>query len=569
MKGNAIAFAVILMMIILFSSGPPVLNAQGASDYSVKIIRVTQMGGWGLVTVNDTFTVRNDATASLSDIPIGLPRDFATGLKYLAALDDQKRALPVERDLNQADKTYWYSVSFAQDLAYNETYTFTVTALFTGLLFPSGTDFVYKFVTTPTLQVRGESENMTITAIEASKFTVPEGFNLTESTAEGGQTKLAGYFAPIEPYTTAPLVLNMTSQNQHIVRVPTASRDITFDPDGKIHVSDTYSFENLAAPVATIPITLPTNSSNAMAYDFIGPLWDAPSQGIDLTVSPRYSGGIASNQTFTFTLKYDVDPATYVQEEQWWGSYSFNFSLFSGVKNWIIERLDTTVNLPDGLKIRTTTPALSSSSDTIFNRKYSQAMNGVTPFTDLALAMDYSYSPFWSGALLLVWVGIVELVAVAIFAVARLRKPTAPKIAVPTEKLKQFVQLYDGRTAMRLELDRMADDLTRGALNKHEYRRRRKNIELRLDEIDRALQPLRQELKELHPRYGEIILRMERAEADIDANRLGEEHFRSQYRAGKISKEAYETATRDLHKRVDKSKEVVETSLVTLREEAR
>ncbi len=569
MKGKAIALAVILVIVIVLSSGPPVLNAQTGSDYSVKILRVAQIGGWGLVTVNDTFTVRNNATAFLRDVPIGLPRDLATGLRYLAAMDDQKRALSVERDLNPADKTYWYSVGFAQDLAYNETYTFTVTSLFTGLLSPSGTDFVYKFVTTPTLQVRGESENMTITAIEASKFTIPEGSNLTESGAEGGPVKLAGYLAPIDPYTTVPLVLNMTSANQHIVRVPSASRMITFDPDGKIHVSDTYSFENLGAPVATIPITLPTNSSNAMAYDFIGPLWDAPSQASELTVSPRYSSGIASNQTFTFTLKYDIDPTTYVKEEQWWGSYSFKFSLFSDVKDWIIERLDTTVNLPDGLKIRTVLPALSSSSDTIFNREYSQAMNDVTPYTDLALAMDYSYSPFWSGTLLLVWVGIVELVAVAIFAVVRLRKPTAPRIPVPTEKLKQFVQLYDGRTAVRLELDRMADDLTRGALNKHEYRRRRKTIELRLDEIDRALQPLRQELKELHPRYGEIILRMERAEADIDANRLGEEHFRSQYRGGKISKEAYETATRDLHKRVDKSKEVVETSLVTLREEAR
>jgi len=131
------------------------------------------------------------------------------------------------------------------------------------------------------------------------------------------------------------------------------------------------------------------------------------------------------------------------------------------------------------------------------------------------------------------------------------------------------VELYDGRTALRLELDRMAEDLARGALNKHEYRQRRKTIELRLGELDRALQPLKQDLKAFHARYGEIILRMEKAEAEIDANRLGEEHFKAQYRAGKISKEAHDRALEDLSRRVEKAREVIDTSLVTLREEAR
>jgi len=569
MKGKAIACAVLLLIIVLLSSRPPVLNAQAGSEYSVKIIRVMRIGGWGLVAVNDTLTVTSNATATLRDIPIGLPRNVTSGLRYLAAMDDQNRMLSIERDLDPVDATYWYRVSFARDLAYNETYTFTVASLFTGLIAPNGTDFVCQFVTNPVLQVKTTSENMTIVAVEGTTFVIPEGSGLTASGQEGGPAQISGYFAPIEAYTTVSLVLDMTSPNQHIVRVPDVSREITFDPDGRIRVSDTYSYENLAGAISTIPVRLPANSSNVMAYDHIGALWDTPSQGRDFTLSPRYSGGIGSNRTFTFTLKYEVDPRTYVKEEQWWGVYSFRFSLFSDVRNWIVEKLETTVILPEGVKVRKMTPSLSSGSDTLFLRKYSYATNEVTQYTDLTLAVDYGYSPFWSSAPLLVWVGIVELVAAAIVVFSSMRKPLAVKIPVPAEKLKQFVQLYDGRTAIRLELDRMADDLTRGALNKHEYRRRRKTAEVRLDEIDKALQPLRQELKELHPRYGEIIVKMERAEGDVDANRLGAEHFRSQYRAGKISKEAYETALRDLNRRVDKAKEVIETNLVTLREEAR
>jgi hypothetical protein len=90
-----------------------------------------------------------------------------------------------------------------------------------------------------------------------------------------------------------------------------------------------------------------------------------------------------------------------------------------------------------------------------------------------------------------------------------------------------------------------------------------------MGELDRALQPFKQDLRTSNPMYGEMILRMEKAEAEIDANRMSEEHFRSQYRSGRISKEAYEGALADLSKRIDKAREVIETGLVTLREEAR
>jgi hypothetical protein len=208
-------------------------------------------------------------------------------------------------------------------------------------------------------------------------------------------------------------------------------------------------------------------------------------------------------------------------------------------------------------------------SQTFYHQNLTYTVTDVTPYTDLGLSLEYNYVPYWSGALWLAWLAIVELAVAAVVLVSRVRKPAALKAAVPADKLKQFVELYDGRTALRLELDRMAEDLARGSLNKHEYRRRRKTIEFRTGELDRALQPLKEDLKASHPRYGEMITRMEKAEAEIDANRLGEEHFRTQYRSGKMSKEAYERALDDLNKRIDKAREIIETSLVTIREEAR
>lgn len=568
MRERTIVCATALVIMFILSAGLSAGVAEPAPQYSVKVNRVAQIGGWGLVTVNDTFTIWNNSTDVLGNVPIGLPRSFTSGLKYLAARDDQNRALTIERDLDSSSETYWFKVNFAKALARNENYTFTVTSLFTNVLVQAPAGFQYRFVTTPVLQVKGTSENMTIIAGAQSKFSIPQGLNLTE-TLDGTYARLSGYFAPMEAYTTEPIVLNMTSVAQFIVRVPHLSREIRFGEDGTIRVSDTYDFENLAGSISTIQLTLPENSSDVMAYDLIGSLWDTPQEGPDISVGPRYSGGIESNRTFTFTIKYQIDPRTYVKQTEWWGANSCKFDLFSNLKYWVADELETTVIVPDGFAVKNAFPSPSSTSGSLFYRSLKYEVTDVTPYTDLGLSIEYSYTPFWSGSLLLVWLCILELVVVASVVVARMRKPAALKIPVPTDKLKQFVELYDGRTALRLELDRMAEDLARGALSKHEYRRRRRGIELRMGELDRALQPLKQDLKAFHPRYAETILRMERAEAEIEANRLSEEHFRTQYRAGKISKEAYERALQDLSRRVDKAREIIETSSVTLREEAR
>jgi len=568
MREKVIAGTAALMIIILLSIGLPAVTGEPAPEYTVEVNRVAEIGGWGLVTVNDTLTVRNNSTPPLGDIPIGLPRDLTKGLRYLAANDDQNRLLTVERDLDSTSETYWFKVNFPRTLAYNETYRFTVTSVFTNVLVPAAGGFEYRFVTTPVLRVKGASENMTIIAGAESKFTIPQEFNFTE-TSEGGRMHLRGYFASIEPYATKSIVLNMTSTTQFIVRVPHVSREIRFGEGGTIRVSDTYDFENLAGSISTIQITLPQNSSDVMAYDLVGPLWDTPQQGPDISVGPRYPGGIATNRTFTFTLKYQLDPKTYVKQVQWWGASSCKFDLLSNLKYWVIDDLETTVIVPDGFDVRSISPVPSSTSSSMFYHDLEYGMADVTPYTNLGLSLEYNYAPFWSGSLLLAWVAIVELVAVALVVIVRARKPAALKIPVPSDKLKQFVELYDGRTALRLELDRMAQDLARGALNKHEYRRRRKTIEFRMGELDRALQPVRQELKASHPRYGEMMLRMERAEAEMDATRLGEEHLKTQYRSGKISKEAYDRALEDLNRRIDRARQAIETTLVTLREEAR
>jgi len=560
--------AAVLVVIFLVSALPSAAVAQSEYAYNVKINRTVNVGPWGLVTVDDALTVYNNSTATLGDIPIGIPRNMTAGLKYLEAKDNQNVVLTIDRDLDPSTDVYWFKVSFARTLAYNESYGFTVTSLFTNVLVPHGDGYQYRFAIIPVLKVKGCTENMTIVAVSETEFTDSLVPGRVES-GEEGAVRLVGYFAPIDAYAAWQVSLNVTSPNQHLVRVPSVIREVRFGEDGSIHVSETYTFENLGSSVSTISLTIPQNSTDVMAYDLFGPLWDLPRQGPSVSLSPRYSDGISTNRTFTFTLKYQVDPRTYVKQGELWGTDTYTSALLPEVKYWVVDKLEATVIVPNGFNIKSTSPIPLATSSSLYDRTLRYETTDATPYADLELNIQYSYAPFWSGSMLLVWTALIELVAVIAIVVARTRRPAPSGIPVPSEQLKEFVELYDGRNALRLELDRMAQDLTRGALNKHEYRRRRRTIELRMDELDRALQPLRQDLKAFHPRYNEIFLKMEKAEGEIDANRLGEEHFRTQYRSGKISKEAYDRAIEDIERRIEKAREVIDTSLVTLREEAR
>jgi len=119
------------------------------------------------------------------------------------------------------------------------------------------------------------------------------------------------------------------------------------------------------------------------------------------------------------------------------------------------------------------------------------------------------------------------------------------------------------------DLVAMEEEVSRGGLLKHEFRRRRKAVELRLDELNKSLMGVKVELRAIGPRYDELIRRIDRAEAEIEASRASMNQVRSQYRAGKTTRETYDTLVNDIAKRIDRAEETVETILITLREEAR
>jgi len=543
-------------------------TAAGAEEaYSLGVKRSITISEYALVTVDDKFNFKNNGNEPVSSWTVGFPREFADLLKDVSAKDSDGVSLRVDRDVDSSSPIYWLRLTFSKDVKPNEEYRFNSKMLFSGLVSFSDPGFTFKFAPHPTLQSRAEFSNVTIVLPADAQVTVPPNSTFISEKFEG-KPVVFNSSRPLEPLADTIFSFNYTSTTQRMIRCDWAERQITFDPYRGISVADTYRVENLANDAGSIRVLLPQNSTQVMLYDLLGPIREVTAQGNETTVAPRYPK-IGKGQTFTFTLRYQIEQKRYVKQMEWWGLYNFTMDL-APHSEWIIEKFNVVITLQTGASVewesREPNAALKPSAlrtAMVYN------LTELLPEENASVAIRYRYLSFWAAYEPLQWVFTLEILVVALAVTFRLRKQPAPSVPIPVERIREFVELYDEKAALKLEVERMEEELARGAITKHDYRHRKRNIDLRIDEINKALTTVKTELRSIQARYDDMLRRIEKAEAEVDAARVSQTQVRTQYRTGKITREVYDTLTTDLNKRVDKARETIDSIIITLREEAR
>jgi archaellum component FlaC len=193
----------------------------------------------------------------------------------------------------------------------------------------------------------------------------------------------------------------------------------------------------------------------------------------------------------------------------------------------------------------------------------------VSPLSKLSFSMTYQLDPFWAAVSPLSWVTLIE-VALAGSVIAVWRGPgVAGALGVPVQLITRFVDLYDEKSSMRMESDKMEDDVARGSLNRFDYRQRRRSLDRRMSEVDRELGSVKSELSGASGRYQEMVKRIERSEAELQVIRTTSADLKNQSRTGKISRDLYDSLYSDLVRRKEKAEQSIDTVIINLREEIR
>jgi len=558
----------ILAMSIVSVSSAPVTIAV------LDVKRHITIGEWGAVVFNDTFTILNNGTSSVEEFLYAVPRSNAEGLRFIVA-KSSSGSLKVERDVDKESPFYWMRIHLKDPLPQGRNLTVNVASIHSDMVSflkfegMQGTEELYRvsFSAYPILKTRARSCNVTVYVSWDAKFQLPYNASFIASKIEGKPVLVASR-KPLDPLTDERYSFNFSSTTQHLVTCDWARREISISPGGEISVSERYRLNNLASSASSIRMILPKETVEVMAYDDAGPLWTDRKKTFDVTIAPRFRT-VRENESFTFGLEYKLSAKQSLKQLQWWGLYNLTLKLMTD-SPWVIEKAEVRIVLPRGVSVESNSIVPASRTDSSsYETVLSYLFEPATPLHDMTLDMRYRYLPFWSGLIPLMWVLLIQVIITGVVAVSRLRKPAQPLVIAPVDRIMEFVELHDEKTALSLELDKMEQDMARGAISRHEYRRRSREIDRRIEEMRKELQLVKTALSAASARYGEMIRRIERAEAEIDAAKASMAQLRTQYRTGKMARHVYDGMVSDVTKRQDRARETMNSIIITLREEAR
>jgi len=576
LKNKPIVSALFLVLVASLLAGviaPAYAATPPHSNQTIEIQRVIAPGPYSVVHVADSFTLINNATTPASSLDLGYLKMYRNDFYYLDAKDNLGVSLKIDLDVNSTSEFYWVRVNFAHEINPNNSYKFIVTTVFNNLIKPAGQGFEFNFTAAPILTQDARFANVTFLASQDSSFvTLPNSTYV--STKVNGFPALLNKYQPWKAYSKAFFYAPIRSVSQQLLNLRHAERDIIIREDGSLGIKDRYAVYNPSIALSNIILTLPDNAHNVMAYDPVGAMWATsqnPTSPYQVTVTPRYQT-LRGSESFNFSLSYDLPSSGYLKQTNWWGGYNLTLPLFNDKEDLLITDCTVKIITPNGislndLKLPPQSPItppfqVSDNYQTI-------KLRGITNQNNLTFSLIFNYLPFWSAIQILPWIFISEVTIFAAIIVSKYRRGPSISVPIPVERLREFVSLYDERLALSRELLAMEEDVSRGSMVKHEFRRRSKVMEVRLDEINKLLMGVKSELRTISPHYDDLIRRIDRAEAEAEGSRASVNQVRGQYRSGKITREAYDTVTRDIAKRIDRAEETVETILITLREEAR
>jgi hypothetical protein len=570
---------IVILVLVLAAGIVAPLHAQRPAQQTqpkldIDIARNINAGQYGVGHISDKFTLLNNGTTSASYLDVAIPRSLLSNLTYVDAQDSSGNKLTIEADVNKTSQFYWMRVHFAQDLASNKNYTFTMNTVLGEIVDSESYGYLVNMTAAPVLAQDVRMANVTFFAPTGSAFRLPSNSTYTQGTINGYPT-LTNEYKPWNAYSDAQFTVIYTAINQYLLDLNSLDRQILIGSDGSLGVKETYTFHNPSSAGTSLTITLPDGAYNVMTYDEVGALSVSPqnpTSPYQIQLQPRGGTQIMPNENFTVTVTYNVPQSKYVSQLGWWGSYNLTFALIDNKDDLFWKEASVTIVTPDGASI--TNFKLSPQSPVskpiqIGQGDHSFKLQDVTTEMPMNFGLTLSYIPFLSALPVLPWLVGLEIAILAFALFMRIRRPPELAVPIPVEKLREFVELYDERLALTRELVVMEEEVNRGGLVKHEFRRRRKVMDLRLDELNKALMALKAELRSTTPQHEELIRRIDRAEGEIATSRASINQVRDQYRSGRITRETYDSLMNDISKRIDRAEEAVETSLITLREQAR
>ena len=577
-------FATVLllsMILVLFplpghglSDPSPVCTA---STCTASIQRTVSTNLWGVTTITDSVAL--NITTPSSGFSYGISKNMSSSLRYSVATSSGASLQLSNLGVVTVPPGYagsgqqYVSMHVGFPKTENGTFSFNLTSIYTGLLAyaPGGSNFRFQlnpfFMSDHTYKVQSSG-----ISLNTGDWPSPQIQPFNTTVTGGSYTVQAS--PPYSDFNTTfwRVTFSSAGTKQNLFQV-SAGRTIQILSSGTIDTTDSYNVTNLGPTQTSLDFTVPKGISSLSESYILGLEIDQPSTAPTptansdgtsrVTFTPSF-GPLLYNQSVKVKISYTLSPGTYLSSGPF-GTFDLNFALFNSVQ-FYSPTLTTTIVTPTGFRLSSLTGQVPQTS----GNEIIVQVSPVTPISNLGFSMTYQLDPFWASLSPLTWVGLVELaIAASVIAVWKGSGAVLALSGAPRDLISRFVDLYDEKSSLRMESDKMEEDIARGGMNRYDYKQRRRSLDRHVSEIDRSLAPIKEQLSSAQSRYQDMIKKIERAEAELQVVRTTSADLKNQYRSGKLSRDLYESLSNDLARRKERTQQTIDTAIINLREEIR
>jgi len=595
LKKVSTALTLLIFFLFFFTLTPTyvsalVINTKTASpstDVQVdQIMHTVKINDYGLVSINDTLKLSSkDENVVLQNFSLGFPFKYGANLDYCFAYDasNPDERFQVELDVGLGGRIGFYGVNVVfpePRRSYNLTVVFVFSNLVSEVFYENVTMYNLDFPLYPSLVQNTSVCNVTVI--------LPPDANCTDSIFHERELDfnittldhfqiLKHTKSPLDSFSHEPAWLTFSVYEYaptylfFLIDVHEVKREVKLDQWGGIQLSDSYYITNRRSTISNIRLGLPEGAYDISPRDEFGDLGTLLEEGSVRVYFREKDGvlGLEKNVEGKFTVTYRLPWKKYVNQHNW-HDYNLIFNFLEQF-NWTTRKLTVTITLPEGAEFQSSNPLDPCNVEkSVFQETITYVFSNVTPFHDLDFDLTYRYLAFWASFYPTLWMGVLVIIGCAIVLLWQAPKPPpVPVVLVPPEDLRSFVEAYEGKTRVLLELESMEEQLRKGRIPRRRYKVRKKMLEGRLSTFSRDLSSLREKIRTAGGRYADIMRQIEVAETMLEGVETDIRRVEARYRRGEISKGAYRRLLEEYHRRRERAKITIDGVLLRFREEIR
>jgi hypothetical protein len=364
---------------------------------------------------------------------------------------------------------------------------------------------------------------------------------------------------------------------QAALQMPSLTEELVIGPWNTVQVTRTIRMINSGSTtVSSATVEIPIDSSSVTVFDDMGTVASTVKQvneTMSVAVTLRYPlRGTVANTTYndacTFSVRFTRPFAAYVSQPSF-GEFRLAYNVSAGLSASVPE-YTLRVVLPEGSVVSSSQPdGQSGASGT--NPSVSFTFTNIESVGHPLVLVSYSYSPLWSAFRPTLFIGAIVAVLGGAILLRRRRatsaRAEAPEVRADAKLLNGYADSLEDELGLWADVEDLEESLDSGSLGRKDYNRRKRILDERARTMPGTLARLSQSMRDVSPGYALLADRVQVAEKEVAEIRSGLSRSRAQFRAGRLSKNAFETQEDNYKRMMDKAKSTIESVIVEVRGE--